>query len=285
VGVWNSPTIDEKRGVLYVGTGDNYSDPPTPLSDSILALSLSTGVIIWSRQLTANDVLNGNCGEMDHRTCPERPGPDADFGSSPILCKLRDGRRVLIAGQKSGVLYALDPDDLGKVLWQVKIGRGGIFGGVQWGPATDGAAVYAGISDMAFKSAAPEGIIPDPKVGGGMHAVQVATGRELWSVMPSPGGCERFRCSPAQSAAVTAIPGVVFSGSLDGHLRAYATKSGRVIWDYDTVREYKTINEIPAKGGSIDGPGPVAVDGMLFVNSGYGFLFGMPGNVLLAFGL
>ena len=131
VGVWNSPTIDEKRGVLYVGTGDNYSDPPTPLSDSILALSLSTGVIIWSRQLTANDVFNGNCGEMDHRTCPERPGPDADFGSSPILCKLRDGRRVLIAGQKSGVLYALDPDDLGRVLWRAKIGRGGIFGGVQ----------------------------------------------------------------------------------------------------------------------------------------------------------
>jgi polyvinyl alcohol dehydrogenase (cytochrome) len=284
VGVWNSPTIDEKRGVLYVGTGDNYSDPPTPLSDSILALSLSAGNIVWSQQLTENDVFNGNCGEIDHRTCPERPGPDADFGSSPILCTARDGHGVLIAAQKSGMMHGLDPDDHGRVLWQTKLGKGGTFGGVQWGPAADGEVVYAAISDMAFK-AAPEGIIPDPKVGGGLHAVQIATGRELWSVMPSPDGCERFRCSPAQSAAITVISGVVFSGSLDGHLRAYASKSGTTIWDYDTVREYKTVNEIPAKGGSIDGPGPVVVDGMLFVNSGYGFLFGMPGNVLLAFGL
>jgi polyvinyl alcohol dehydrogenase (cytochrome) len=284
VGVWSSPTIDRKLALLYVGTGDNYTGPATAMSDSILALSLKTGRIVWSQQLTSGDIFLGACAEKENRKCAGKSGPDADFGSSPMLCTARDGRRFLIAGQKSGVLYALNPDNGGKVLWQTRLGKGGIFGGIQWGPAADNEVVYVAISDVAYKHA-PEGIIPDPKTGGGLHAVQIATGRELWRVMPSPDGCQDVRCSPAQSAAITVIPGAVFSGSLDGHLRAYGTKDRTVIWDYDTVTSFQTVNGIPAKGGSIDGPGPVVVDGMLFVNSGYGSLFGMPGNVLLAFTL
>jgi polyvinyl alcohol dehydrogenase (cytochrome) len=280
-GVWNSPTIDAKKSVLYVGTGDSYSDPPTPMSDSILALSLNDGKIVWSRQLTQNDVFNGNCMEQNQSTCPEKPGPDADFAASPILHTMADGRRVLLAGQKSGILHALDPDRDGKVMWQTKLGKGGVFGGIQWGPAADGDTAYAAISDLGL-IAAPEGVIPDPKMGGGLHAVQIATGEKLWSVMPA-GPCEKHRCSPAQSAAITAIPGAVFSGSLDGHIRAYASKDGAILWDFDTAKDFETVNKVAAKGGSLDGPGPVVVDGMLLVNSGYAFFNGMPGNVLLAF--
>jgi polyvinyl alcohol dehydrogenase (cytochrome) len=124
----------------------------------------------------------------------------------------------------------------------------------------------------------------DPKAGGGMFALNLATGKRAWYT-PPPACGDKVGCSPAQSAAVTVIPGVVFSGALDGHLRAYSTVDGKIIWDVDTAIEYTTVNGVKATGGSIDGPGPVVVGGLLYVNSGYGFLGGIPGNVLLAFSL
>ncbi|HLG98365.1 MAG TPA: PQQ-binding-like beta-propeller repeat protein [Bryobacteraceae bacterium] len=282
VGVWTSPTIDTKRGVLYVGTGDSYSEPPTPLSDSILALDLTSGKIVWSKQLTENDVFNGNCIQPKPSTCPENVGPDSDFGSSPILRTLSSGRRVLIAGQKSGIVHALDPDEKGKTLWQTRVGKGGMLGGIQWGPAADRDTAYVALSDLGLIPA-PEGVIPDPNTGGGLFAIQMATGEKLWSALPPEGGCHTPHCSPAQSAAVTVIPGVVFSGSLDGHLRAYSSKDGTILWDFDTARDFQTVNGVPAKGGALDGPGPAVAGGLVVVNSGYGFFNGMPGNVLLAF--
>jgi polyvinyl alcohol dehydrogenase (cytochrome) len=283
VGVWTSPTIDTKRNVLYVGTGDGYSEPATPHSDAILALDLNNGKVAWAHQITEGDVFNGNCLQLKPSSCPDKVGPDSDFGSSPILRTLPSGKRVLIAGQKSGVVHALDPDDKGKVLWQTRVGKGGMLGGVQWGPAADRDTAYVALSDIGLIPA-PEGVIPDPKVGGGLFALQISTGEKLWSVLPSPDGCHTPHCSPAQSAAVTAIPGVVFSGSLDGHLRAYATKDGKILWDYDTAKEFDTVNGVPGKGGSLDGPGPAIAGGIMVVNSGYAFFNGMPGNVLLAFG-
>ena len=284
VGVWSSPTIDAQRKLLYVGTGDGYSEPATPYSDSILALDLDTGKIAWSRQITEGDVFNGNCMQLKPSTCPDKVGPDFDFGSSPILRSLPSGRRVLIAGQKSGVVHALDPDKKGEILWQTRVGKGGVLGGIQWGPAADNETAYVALSDIGLIPA-PEGVIPDPKVGGGLFAIQLSTGEKLWSALPPEGGCHTPRCSPAQSAAVTAIPGVVFSGSLDGHLRAYSTKDGKILWDYDTAKEYETVNQVPAKGGSLDGPGPAIAGGILVVNSGYAYFNAIPGNVLLAFGL
>jgi len=138
------------------------------------------------------------------------------------------------------------------------------------------------LSDIGLVPA-PEGVIPDPKAGGGLFAIQLATGEKLWSALPPPEGCKTPHCSPAQSAAVTAIPGVIFSGSLDGHLRAYSAKDGRILWDYDTARDFDTVNGVPAKGGSLDGPGPAIAGGILVVNSGYAYFNGIPGNVLLAF--
>jgi polyvinyl alcohol dehydrogenase (cytochrome) len=279
-GVWGSPTLDAKRGILYITTGDNFSSPATDMSDAVLALELKTGRIVWSKQVTPGDVFSGAC------TGGSCPGPDFDFGSSVLLEKLPGGRDILLAGQKSGVVYALDPDRKGEIMWQTRVGKGGTNGGVQWGMASDGQRVYAAVSDVVRKAAAGQviqlGAPLDPNVGGGLTALRIANGEKVWYAAPASCG-ERPRCSPAQPAAVTAIPGVVFSGSVDGHLRAFATEDGRMIWDFDTERDYRTSNGVPGKGGSLDGAGPVIAGGMLFVNSGYARNGGVPGNVLLAF--
>ena len=279
-GIWGSPTLDARRGLLYIATGDNFSTPATEMSDSVAALELKTGRIVWSKQITPGDVYNSAC------SAAKCPGPDHDFGSSVLIEKLPDGHDVLLAGQKSGVVYALDPDRKGAILWQTRVGKGGTNGGVQWGMASDGQKVYAAVSDLARQ--VPPGTIiqvgmpPDPAVGGGLTALRISNGEKVWFAPPQPCG-SKPKCSPAQPAAVTAIPGVVFSGSDDGHLRAFATEDGRVLWDIDTARDYQTANGVPGKGGSLDGAGPVIVGGMLFVNSGYARNGGAAGNVLLAF--
>jgi len=282
-GIWSSPAVDPKKHAVYVTTGDSYSDPAAATSDAFLAFDLDTGKLLWSRQMTAHDAFTVDCASPTKTNCPEANGPDFDFGSSPILVDLPGGKRALIAGQKSGMVHAIDPDQQGEVLWQVRVGKGSVLGGVQWGSAVDGENVYVALSDLGFAPAPPPAQFGlNPKAGGGMFALNLATGGEVWHT-PAPGCGDRPHCSPAQSAAVTAIPGVVFSGSLDGHLRAYATATGRIIWDLDTAGEYQTVNGAKGTGGSIDGPGPVIAGGMLFTNSGYGVFGGAPGNVLLAF--
>jgi polyvinyl alcohol dehydrogenase (cytochrome) len=284
VGVWGSPTLDLKRRRLYVTTGNNYSLPATTTSDAILALDLDTGRIVWSKQMLPNDVYNSACSTTPKGpTCPEGSGPDYDFGAPAILVSTTAGRELLLAGQKSGVVWAVDPDKNGEVMWETRVGQGGINGGVQWGMASDGALVYAASSDAVATRTATARIL-DPKVGGGLSALRIADGSTMWRATPVP-CADRPNCSPAQSAALTVIPGVVFSGALDGHLRAYSTRDGAVIWDVDTIRSYETVNGVKASGGAIDGPGAVVSGGMLFVNSGYMRFGGQPGNVLLAFAL
>jgi polyvinyl alcohol dehydrogenase (cytochrome) len=281
--IWTAPTIDTKRNVLYVTTGDNYSDPPTATSDAFLAMDLDTGKIVWSRQTTSNDAYTVACRLPDTTNCPDSNGPDFDFGSSPILVTLPNGRRALIAGQKSGIVHAIDPDRDGQILWQTRIGKGGIHGGIQWGSAADQSSVYVALSDAGIITIpSTVGTEANPQAGGGMFALSLEKGERIWSSPPPVCG-EKKRCSPAQSAAVSAIPGVAFSGSVDGHLRAYSAKDGAIIWDYDTAREFTTVNGVSGRGGSMDGPGPAIGGGMIFVNSGYAIWGGMPGNVLLAF--
>jgi polyvinyl alcohol dehydrogenase (cytochrome) len=278
-GVWSTPTFDEKRNVLYVSTGDNYSSPPTATSDAILALDAGSGKLLWSKQVTSDDVYNVG---------PNANGRDFDFGQPPILATLPNGRRVLVIGQKSGLAHALDPDRQGEILWQTRLGQGGALGGIEWGSAADRENMYVAVSDVALSSV-PDQSVPgghrqelDPNHGGGLFALRLASGERVWSAKPASCG-QRKHCSPAQSAAVTAIAGVVFSGSVDGHLRAYSAATGEVLWDEDTVREYETVNGQKANGGSLDVAGPVISQGILYVNSGYGQWGGMPGNVLLAF--
>jgi polyvinyl alcohol dehydrogenase (cytochrome) len=293
--VWSSPTVDLKSHRVYVTTGDSYSDPPALTSDAFLAFDSETGKLLWSRQMTAGDAFTVDCDSPPtmRTNCAEANGPDFDFGSSPILVDLPNGHRALIAGQKSGMVHAVDPDRAGEILWQRRVGRGGRLGGVQWGSAVDAKNVYVAVSDVqmqpvadgtagAQKTAFGMSFQLDPKAGGGLFALKLETGEIVWHT-PHPGCGDKPRCSPAQSAAVTAIPGVVFSGGLDGHLRAYSAEDGRILVDIDTARDYPTVNGVPATGGSLDGPGAVIVGGILYVNSGYAFLGSAPGNVLLAF--
>jgi polyvinyl alcohol dehydrogenase (cytochrome) len=284
--IWSTPTVDAARGLLYVTTGDNYTQPATPTSDAVVALALTDGRIAWTKQTTPNDAYNSSC-QRDHRSnCPFDEGPDYDYGSSAIL--LQGGARLL-AGQKSGIVYALDATKQGEIVWQTRVGEGGLNGGVQWGMATDGTFVYAATSDVGRTRWAGDPFdarryVLDPKRGGGLTALRVADGSRAWHVPAAP--CRDGApagCSPAQPGAVTLIPGVVFATSNDGHIRAHAAADGRLLWDFDTVREFTTVNGVPARGGSLDGQGVVVAGGLVLVASGYPRNGGMPGNVLLAF--
>ncbi len=273
---WSSPTLDVRKRVLYIGTGVNYSQPPTQSSDAIVAFDMDSGRFLWSRQLTAGDAYNFACGAPDKTNCPRDPFIDADFGSSGILRSLSGGGRILVASDKSGMVYGLDPDQQGKVLWKQKIASGGVNGGFMWGGASDEQGVaYMGISDFTAGK---------PEVGGGLVALQLATGEKLWRTpAPKPGCLAVPGCSAAQPAPVTVIPGVAFLGSWDGHIRAYETKAGAIVWDFDTLQDFQTLNGVKAHGGSINSMAPVVAGGMLFMASGYSSGTAMPGNVLLAF--
>ncbi len=294
-GVWSAPTLDTTRGVLYVATGNNYSDPVTNTSDAVLALSLDTGKILWSRQTTPNDAYNSACLSFMDATqsnCPPQPGSDFDFGASPVLVTEPDGRAMLIAAQKSGVVYTLDPAKDGLIVWQTRIGNGGALGGIERGIAADGQNVYAALSDCDWKTfdrvkdGRTQSVVDlDPDKGGGLFALRLTDGHIVWQTPPPAACAGREHCSPAQLAAVTAIPGVIFSGSLDGHLRGYSSATGKIVWDVDTLKDFPTVNGVSAHGGSINGPGPVVAGGMLFVNSGYIRFGEAGGNVLLAFSL
>jgi polyvinyl alcohol dehydrogenase (cytochrome) len=291
--IWSAPTFDAASQKVYATTGDNYSDPPSGTSDAILAFNAGPGDLAWTRQITSGDAYTIACPAGVN--CPKSQGPDFDFGSSAVLASLPSGRRVLIAGQKSGVVTALDPDHGGEIVWQKRVGNGSTLGGVQWGVAADESNLYVAVSDPKFRPTAPgtpgaQTLVFDPsvtllidnKAGGGLSALKLETGEEVWRT-PHPGCGDVPGCSPAQSAAVTAIPGLVFSGGLDGRLRAYSAADGKIVWDIDTKGNYQTVNGVAAKGGSIDGGGAVVVDGMVYVGSGSAFVGTMPGNVLLAY--
>ncbi len=274
-GIWSSPTIDPRRGAVYVSTGNGYTDPPQPMTDAVIALDLQSGKVRWVRQLTANDTWTLGCRatNTDNLNCPATLGPDYDFSASPALTTI-DGRDLLVLPQKSGMTYALDPDQQGALVWQHRIGQGSGRGG-QYGGAVDERYAYFGVGDSTTN--AP----------GGMVALKLATGERVWHAPPEKTlcGAPGRDCNAAQGAAVTAIPGGVLSGSYDGGLRAYAADDGSLLWQFDTNREFTTVNGVKANGGSMDGPGPIVAGGLLFVNSGYGGIAGRPGNVLLVFGV
>jgi polyvinyl alcohol dehydrogenase (cytochrome) len=259
--VWHAPTIDLTRRAVYIATGDAYTEPAARTTDAVMALDMDTGKVLWAVQDTENDAWLVGCAQDRTENCPKDLGPDFDFGAPPILHVLPDGRRLLLAGQKSGQVFAHDPDRQGTLVWTAtlvkKVGEAEIL----FGGAADERGVYFGLDN------------------GSLVALDIATGAQRWSTMVTSASPRR-----GLTAALTAIPGVVFSGSQDGVLRAFSTDAGKVIWDYNTLQDFKTVNGVAARGGSMGAPGPTVAGGMLFVGSGYpGLGNGTPGNVLLAF--
>ncbi|HLH43051.1 MAG TPA: PQQ-binding-like beta-propeller repeat protein [Bryobacteraceae bacterium] len=261
--VWNSPTVDPVRHAVYFGTGDTQTEPAQPLGDAIVAVDMDSGKILWHYQAQANDAFMGGCaGANKSKACPKVMGPDADIGNSPILSTTPDGRRVLIAGTKGGEAFALDPDNQGALLWRVAANAGGGRGGIVWGGAADHENVYYGMGS------------------GGMAALKMATGERVW-FQPINAGGGRI----GNNAAATMIPGVVFVGGTDGKLHALSAKDGSILWQFDTNRNFETVNGVAgAHGGAISSVGPVIAGGMMYIGSGYGVGGGPFGNVLLAFG-
>lgn len=278
--VWNSPTIDPQRGVLYIGTGDAYTEPAAPTTDAVEALDLKTGKIRWSYQTLADDAWVLGCpSPTPNENCPQKPGPDHDVGASPILVKRADGRSILVVTPKSGTIFALDPDQQGAVIWKLRLTdkTAATNGLIALGGTVDARNLYLGLEDGTF------------------IAVDLVKGTKVWTARlqsldelgpPNALGEPRTKAGLryGQSAAATGIPGVVFTGGWDGIFRALSAADGKLLWKFNTAQEFKTANSVAARGGSMGGPGATVVNGMVYVPSGY-VMFGgaLPGNVLLAF--
>lgn len=279
--IWTTPTIDAERGQVYVTTGENTSHPTTDTSDSVIALNLETGEEIWVFQALENDMWNFSCSAAGPNciVLADTNSVDFDFGGPAILVEA-DGRELLIAGQKSGDLWALDPDS-GAVVWNQTVGEGTALGGNHWGIATDSERAFMTINDPGTMS---ENIQP------GIYTYFVGTGEPSWSFEVEPScGDERSdrlrRCESLYgfSATPLSVDGAVITGGLDGRLFIFNSDSGELIFEYDTAADFETVNGVEGYGGSIDSHSIAAGSGMVFVGSGYGSFSQVAGNVLLAF--
>jgi len=272
VGIWSAPTIDEVRNLIYVATGNAYAEPAPDTANAVVAIDITSGQLVWAKQLTPDDAWIGGCRPgVENPNCPDNIGPDFDFSASPILTATPNGKQVLVIPQKSGLVYSLDPANQGEVLWQYRAGPGSAIGGI-WGAAVAEGNAYVPVGGYQSEER------------GGVHAIDVETGERHWFTPrqdllcePGPG------CSASQSAAVTAIPGAVFSGSADGGMRVYDSNTGAIIWTFNANQAFATMNGIEAVGASFDGSGPVIAGGMVYMLAGSGGFVGRPGNVLLAF--
>ena len=280
--VWTSPTIDVEKNLLIFGTGENYSSPADANSDAVIAVALDSGERLWSRQTFPGDAWNVACMMADNPNCPEEDGPDYDQASSPLLVDIGEGKTVVVAGQKDGRVFALDWETGQSKLWEVKLGRGSIQGGVHFGMAADGTTVYVPINDM---NDTRNGEWLDPETARpGVSAVDAATGEVLWShVQNNVCGEGRPFCDPGVSAAITATDGAVIAGHLDGVIRIYDGPTGDIIWSYDTTNPVEGTNGVTATGGGMSGSGPALGAGHMVINSGYGLYNHEAGNALLVF--
>lgn len=285
--IWSSPSLDTKRRLLYVTTGENTSLPATDTSNAIIALDIDTGEVRWQFQAIANDVWNMACsGRNPGPNCPSPEDSirkDWDFGGAAVLVVLADGSERLLAGQKSGHLWALNPDD-GSVVWQHRVGEGGALGGNHWGIAVDGDRVFLPISDPNSANRS------DDVIRSGMYAFSIAGGEPGWEYRARADcadGRSDFVPGCAQRYGFSALPlvvdGTLVAGNIDGRLFVFDNNSGDVLFEFDTAQDFPTVNGVEARGGSIDAHSVAAGAGMVFVGSGYERFNQQPGNVLLAF--
>jgi polyvinyl alcohol dehydrogenase (cytochrome) len=291
--IWNSPSIDVKRNRLYVGTGEATSPPAHRNTNAIMAFDLTDGSVKWSHQATPNDIYVGGCSPngKKHLNCvanEETVFRDVDFGASTIIARSPDGKDLVLAGQKSGAVWAMNPDT-GAVVWRTDLGHGGPMGGIHWGIAADDTHVYAPISNVGRQVPGEPAFDPEA-IKVGIYAVNLNDGKIDWSFHTTPdcSGDRKTmmpRCATmyGMSGAPTVIGEYVITGGLDGWLYVLEKASGKLVWKYDTARSFETINGVAGNGGTIDNASIIGVDGLLIVNSGYGLFGQAAGNVMIAF--
>jgi polyvinyl alcohol dehydrogenase (cytochrome) len=258
-GVWSAPTVDDKRGLVYAATGDSYTITPTDATNAVVAFDIKTGKRVWASQVLAGDAWLYKCDGKPVGNCPSPQGPDHDFSSPPLLQTMADGKDILVSGAKSGMVWAFDPDDKGKILWSATVGKGSSSDPI-WGSAADRDRVYVGTPSRALTEGKE----------GGFSGIDLKTGEIVWHT-ESPAqtcGWGPMGCLHKQTAAVTLIPGAAFSGGMDGHLRAYDTATGKILWDFDSVQTWDAVNGVKAFGGNLDGSPQIVSNGTLFLNAG-----------------
>ena len=288
VPVWSGISVDDKRGVVYAGNGNQFTEPRVEESDAVMALDMQTGKKRWVKglapeQMGGQDIYHVACEawwDPERKNCsPENPTGQGnrDIGAPPILTTRPDGKDVIVVGTKDGMLYTLDPDNDGAVIWNIRVGKGGELGGIQYGVASDGRYAFAPVVDMDI----------DLNSNGSLTAVDLMTGKSVWQVENIDARCEGKKKPPCGTAVITpptVVGDVVFVGLIDGTLRAYAIDSGTEVWVYDTVRDYEGVNGLKGRGGSLGNGGPVVAGDRLYINSGFNIgNVGMAGNVLLSF--
>jgi len=257
--------------LIYVGTGDSYTDVATDGTDAIIALDRESGARRWVHQAVAHDAWILGCDAQPHANCPKALGGDFDFAASPVL--LPGAHGLVIAAAKSGMVYGLDPDHDGRVVWSTKLARGSSNGSILWGLATEGARSFIATNEYDYVTG---------RGPGALVAIANATGKVAWRTPAPvlPCGWGPVHCGQGQLGAVSAMPGVLFSGSMDGRIRAYRSTDGHVIWEFDTGRAFAAVNGGEAHGGGIDYGAQTIAEGMLLVQSGS---MRQPGNALLVF--
>ncbi|MFP6806226.1 MAG: PQQ-binding-like beta-propeller repeat protein [Pseudomonadales bacterium] len=279
--VWAAPSYDAKRGLIFFGTGQNYSHPTTDTSDSIFAVDVKTGKVRWIRQFTANDAYTAACNleALNHPNCAKPTGPDLDFGAATMFVRGKSGRELVIGGQKSSEAHAMDPAT-GEVVWTTRLGRGGIIGGVHWGMAANEklGLIYVPISDKKLVGFPAPGE-PTP----GLYALDIDTGERRWE-HSRDSRCPDMECVFGISAAIIASNDIVVAGNMDGILEVLAAESGKLLWSHDSWRDYPSVNNVATTGGSFDAHGSMIADDLLLVNSGYRYVGQQRGgNAFLVF--
>lgn len=274
VPVWAGLAFD--GDVMLVATGDDYAEPASLRSDAVIAVNRHTGEIIWVHQTRHGDVWNGSCEELEKPNCPEESGPDWDYGAGPVVATTKAGRKIVVAGDKGSVVVGIDLAT-GENLWQNKVGRGGVVAGINFGIATHNGVVYVPVSDV------PDGRSYDTPANPGVFALDAQTGEFIWKAPSKEDMCHgRPGCYPGYSAAITVTDEFVLAGSNDGYLRAFDTKTGDLLWQFDTTQAFTTVDGATAQGGAIGGgQAPLVIGDRIIVNSGYAFAGKMPGNALL----
>jgi polyvinyl alcohol dehydrogenase (cytochrome) len=259
--IWSAPTLDPANGVMYVTTGDAYSAPADKGTDALIAMDILTGEHLWISQGTADDIWTVACMRPG---ADDDCGPDQDYGSPAMLVPTGDGH-TLLAGQKSGIVRAFAAGD-GRVERATALVENTTeFGGkIIWGGASDGTRAYFGLGT------------------GGIAGVNVETGNIDWFTPIEP-VAERSR-NIGHDGPLTVTGDLVLSGGWDGMFRILSSSTGELLWQFDTVRTFETVNGVEARGGSMGAAGPIVSGKRLFVPTGYvGVKNGMQGNALLMF--